>query len=260
MLGFKFKFSLLLVLFCLLLTYFSFSAPAQSPITIKWYGQSCYKISDGKTTLAIDPYGPQVGYPIRPIQAKWVFISHNHFDHNNVSMVPNARVLRGLTEDGKDWNIFTKQLGPGFTLSTVGVYHDKAQGKERGKNTVSVITVHGIHIVHLGDLGHLLTKKELQDIGPVDVLMIPVGGTFTIDAKEAVAVIQQLHPKVIIPMHYKTRYTVSLPLHPITEFLKASKWPVKTTYGSTLKISGNFPQTPTVYVLTPLSPDHPFSI
>lgn len=247
-----------LLLLCLI-TAFSFAAEKQ-PITLKWYGQACFKISDGTTTLVIDPYGPKVGYPVKPIDAKWVFVSHEHFDHNNVSMVPKATVLRGLTEDGKDWNIFTEQLGPDISLSTVAVYHDKEEGKVRGKNAVSVITVHGIHFAHLGDLGHLLTEKQLKEIGPVDVLMIPVGGTFTIDAKEAVAVIEQLHPKIILPMHYKTRYTPSLPLHPISEFLRQSKWPVKTTYGSTLILSGKLPQNPTVYLLSPFSPDHPFSI
>lgn len=246
--------------FIFVLSFFPILAlPAKHQITIKWYGQSCFKISDGKTTLVIDPYGPEVGYPIKPIDANWVFVSHEHFDHNNVSMVPKAAVLRGLS-DGKNWNLFTQQLEPSFTLSTVAVYHDKVEGKERGKNAVSVLTVHGIHIVHLGDLGHLLTDKQLKAIGPVDVLMIPVGGTFTIDAKDAIAVIEQLHPKIIIPMHYKTEYTKSLPFHPVSEFLQASKWPVKKTNGATLVLAGKLPQNPTVYLLTPFVSERPFTI
>jgi len=251
-----------------LFSFFNVSfADKNNPVLLKWYGQSCFKIADSptnpKTTLIIDPYGPQVGYPIKPIKANWVFVSHEHFDHNNVSIVAGAQVLRGLTEDAKHWNIFTKKLSPQVSLYDVGVYHDTKKGKERGLDAVSVITVNGVRIVHLGDLGHRLTGEQLKAIGPVDVLLIPVGGTYTIDAKDAVAVMGQLHPKVIVPMHYKTHYTPSIPLHRVTDFIQEamSHWPIKTVYSSTLIFSKDkLPDTPTVYILSPLTPDQPFSL
>jgi len=226
-----------------------------NPIEISWKGHACFTLQSGNFSFVFDPFGPHVGYPIHDLQANAVFISHEHFDHNNTDMVPGAEVLRGLKNDAKSWNLFTKELAPGVTLKTVGVYHDKEMGKKRGLDAVAVLDLHGVRFVHLGDLGHLLTPEQVKAIGPVDVLFIPVGGFFTIDGDEAKQVVAELHPRVVIPMHYKTRFTnPQLPIETEKRFISGLQWPLKQLKTSSLILSKDrLPKSTTVYVLEPLT-------
>ncbi|MDH5696183.1 MAG: MBL fold metallo-hydrolase, partial [Dehalococcoidia bacterium] len=124
-----------------------------------------------------------------------VTVSHDHFDHGNVAAVGgNPEVVRRAS----------RLTAKGIEFKGIAAYHDEAKGRLRGNNTIFCFEVDGIKVCHLGDLGHLLDDKQLAEIGSVDIVLIPVGGYYTIDAKAATEVCNQLKPKVIIPMHYRT--------------------------------------------------------
>ena len=193
-------------------------------ITLTWWGQSTFvlKTSMGLTAL-LDPAGPGTGYKI-PTQTgiDLVTVSHEHTDHNAVNLATGSPlVLRGLA--GNDWAKIDQTV-KGVRVRTVGVYHDDAQGSKRGKNTIFIFDVDGLRLAHLGDLGQPLSPEQITDIGPVDVILIPVGGYYTIDAKAAVEVVSQLNPKIVIPMHYKTpdlAASLAGVLAPVDDFIKA---------------------------------------
>ncbi len=183
---------------------------------ISWHGQSCFKLTiktNGaeKITLFIDPFDKQIGLTSPRGNADIVICSHNHPDHHNTqSLSGNPFVIDGPGEyDVK--KVFIK-----------GIYsfHDDKKGEERGINTISVIDAEDLKVCHLGDLGQkALSDSQLEKIGEVDILMIPVGGTFTINGSEAVKIINQIEPKVVIPMHYKIP-GLSLKLDGVERFLK----------------------------------------
>ncbi|BAF60870.1 predicted Zn-dependent hydrolases [Pelotomaculum thermopropionicum SI] len=177
---------------------------------IQWLGHACFLIafSDGRV-LMTDPFGPEVGYPRPAYPADVVTVSHQHFDHNAVKQVPGRpRVIEG--EGRHDLE--------GITITGVPSFHDSSKGGQRGKNTIFVIEAEGLRVCHLGDLGHVLEEEQVEQIGRVDVLMIPVGGFYTIGAGEAVRVVEQLKPKYVLPMHYKTSY-IDFPISTADDFL-----------------------------------------
>jgi L-ascorbate metabolism protein UlaG (beta-lactamase superfamily) len=178
---------------------------------IKWYGHSCFGLTaeNGKRVIT-DPFDGSIGYKIPTIDADIVTVSHDHYDHNYVEAV------RGNPEIVKTPGSHRVK---GIKIHGFKTYHDDVQGQKRGENIIFVIEIDGIRVCHLGDLGHILTRDKVKEIGEVDVLLIPVGGTFTIDACDAKEVVEQLKPRIIIPMHYKTE-DVSLPIAPVEEFLE----------------------------------------
>ncbi len=183
---------------------------------IKWYGHAAFLItSDQGVKIILDPYEPgafggQLSYGKIHDQADIALTSHDHADHNDTKSLPGSpQVVKGSG---------SKTI-KGIPIKGVATYHDPSKGSERGTNTVFNLQVDGIQVCHLGDLGHVLTEKELNEIGPVDILIIPVGGYFTIDAKEATRVVDQMKPKVVIPMHFKTG-KCGFPIAPVEEFLK----------------------------------------
>jgi L-ascorbate metabolism protein UlaG (beta-lactamase superfamily) len=182
---------------------------AGSPVVgkLSWLGQSCFVLETAAgTRIVMDPIPKGLGYDLPVgLKADAVTISHEHADHNNVGLLANKpKILRGLTADKKGWTRIDDKIKE-VAVHSVGVYHDGNRGAERGLNTVFLFEVGGMRIAHLGDLGHLLTDDQLSAIGAVDVVLIPVGGVFTIDAHQAMRVIDQLHPRLlVIPMHYKT--------------------------------------------------------
>ncbi len=165
---------------------------------ITWLGQSAFKLqdkisSDG-VTLVTDPYGKETGLKMPSFEADIVTVSHDHADHNNVE------ALRGnpfVIDCAGEYD--TK----GILIEGIDSYHDEEEGKLRGGNIIYRIEMDDISIVHLGDLGHILTNEQLEKLVGVDILLIPVGGKFTLDAKKAVEVISQIEPRIVIPMHYK---------------------------------------------------------
>lgn len=163
---------------------------------ITWLGHSCFKIEDGSgRVVVIDPFDEAVGYPLPKTKADVVTISHDHHDHNHVAAIGGKpAVVRGPG----------KKAAAGIKFEGIASYHDDRDGKLRGKNTIFSFEMDGIRICHMGDLGHLLEEKDAAAIGDVDVLMIPVGGIYTLDADGAKKTIRQLRPKVAMPMHFMT--------------------------------------------------------
>lgn len=198
--------------------------------------------------MLIDPTSPSTGYTISPISGVDVItVGHEHGDHNNVSLATGTLlILRGLSASG--WNDIYMTVKD-ISIRSVATYHDSEQGSKRGRNTVFTFQVDSLRVAHLSDLGHLLTPEQVQSIGAVDVLMIPVGGNFTIDASQATQVVQQLSPKIVIPMHYKTPATsASLPIVPVDDFLVGKK--VQRPNSNILRVSkSSLPAEATVVVL-----------
>ena len=165
---------------------------------ITWFGHSCFRIQD-KTgpdgiSIATDPFDKQVGLKVPSFRADIATISHDHFDHNNV------KALRGkpyVINSAGEYDV------KGVLIDGVQAYHDEQGGKERGKNIMYRIEIDGIIVSHLGDLGTALDDKQRGRLSGTDILLIPVGGKYTIDAKKAVEVVSQLEPRIVIPMHYK---------------------------------------------------------
>jgi L-ascorbate metabolism protein UlaG (beta-lactamase superfamily) len=183
---------------------------------IKWYGHAAFLISSDQGTKVItDPYesgayGGQLAYGKIRDQADIVLVSHDHADHNDVKSLPGApQVIKGSG---------TNKV-KGISIKGISTYHDPSKGSERGANTIFTFAIDGIQVCHLGDLGHILSEKEVGEIGQVDILLIPVGGYFTIDFKEATHVSEQIKPKVLIPMHFKTS-KCGFPIAPVEDFLK----------------------------------------
>lgn len=176
---------------------------------IEWLGHACFLItSGGGTRIVTDPFNEEVGYPLPRVEADIVTVSHQHFDHNAVAVVGGRpRVVEGPGDHRPE----------GVSVRGVSTFHDQEEGRKRGTNTVFVITVDGLNVCHLGDLGHLLSPEQVRLIGPVDVLLVPVGGTYTIDAAEAAETVTALRPRVVIPMHYKTGY-INFPITGVDEF------------------------------------------
>ena len=164
-------------------------------MTITWFGQSCFRIESKEASVLIDPFSKEIGLKPPRVKDDIVLVTHEHFDHNNLEgLNPEAFVIRNPGEYEKS----------GVAVYGILSYHDKSGGKERGLNTIYVVKAEDMTICHLGDLGQdKLTNEQIESIGDVDILIIPVGGTYTIDYKEAVEVIGQIEPKMIIPMHYK---------------------------------------------------------
>ena len=186
-------------------------AAADAPkLTIRWHGQSMFEIiTPAGTRIVTDPHAIDV-FGRKNLEADLILISHRHNDHTQVGVIENwkkAKIVHGIKDlkgDGKkfDWNLVDEKFKD-VRIRTVGTYHDTTFGMERGKNAVFVLEVGGLKIVHLGDLGHLLTEEQVKRIGPVDVLMIPVGGVYTLNGSEAREVVKQLKPtKFVLPMHY----------------------------------------------------------
>ena len=214
---------------------------------IKLLGHAAFLITtaDG-TKIVTDPYEPggfggAIGYgPLRE-PADIVVVSHEHADHNYVKMVAgNPIVVRGSGEEKHR----------GVTFRSLLTYHDPSRGAERGGNTVRVIEADGLILCHLGDLGEPVSAEDATCLGPIDVLMVPVGGLFTIDSKGATAVVTRLRPRIAIPMHYKTP-KVDFALAPVDDFL-AGKQRVRKVEGSEVEVTrDSLPEPTEIVVLQP---------
>ena len=209
---------------------------------IKWLGHSSFAItSDNGTKIITDPYAPaeKLNYGEIKESADIVTVSHDHFDHNNVAAVRgNPEVVRETAEI------------KGLKFKGISTYHDDIHGKRRGKNTMFCFEVDGVKVCHLGDLGHQLTAEQVAEVGEVDVLLVPVGGFYTIDATVAGKVCDQLKPRVIIPMHFKTN-KCAFPISGVDEFLQG-KSNVSQLDASEVEFqAGELPVTTQIIVLKP---------
>lgn len=166
---------------------------------IIWHGQACFQniVSQNKgeqVRIVIDPFSEEIGLRLPKLEADILLITHCHYDHNNVKAV-NGHPF--LIEGPGEYEI--KEI----YIEGIAAFHDDKNGKERGANTIYTIEAEGMRICHLGDLGQKeLTPDQLERVGDVDILMIPVGGVYTIDGRGATKIISQIEPRIVIPMHY----------------------------------------------------------
>lgn len=194
--------------------------------------------------IVTDPYDAACGYPLTANPADVVLVSHQHHDHNAVDTIPGSPRIIDRAGDF--------DLGGGATLRAVEAFHDDQQGKLRGKTLLFALKAEGLTLMHLGDLGHPLTTEHLLALGFADIVMLPVGGYYTIDAKTARRVAESLHARVILPMHYRTVANASWPIAPVEDFLrlyeeKAEELPL-------LRVAaGDLVCQPRVAVLKPMS-------
>lgn len=177
-------------------------------------GHSCFKIRTKKGTLVCDPFDPEmVGLKFPKVSADIVTVSHDHKDHNQAQLVNGKpKVVSGPGE---------YEIGE-IQILGIPTYHDDKEGKLRGKNTVYAIEAEGIRVCHLGDLGHKLGDREQEALGAINVLLVPVGGEYTINAKTAASVISQVEPDIVIPMHYQMsglKKEVFSKLAPVEDFV-----------------------------------------
>lgn len=177
---------------------------------ISWLGHSCFRIRGRQTTIVTDPYSPDFGYSLGKLSASIVTVSHQHPGHSYVEGISGEpRLVTGPGE----YEI------AGVLIIGMAAFHDGKKGDIKGKNTIYLMEVDEISVCHLGDLGHVLTTEQVEELGDVDVLLLPVGGVSTINAPMATEVVRQLEPKAVVPMHYKTE-ALSRELEPVGRFLK----------------------------------------
>ncbi len=179
-----------------------------------WFGHSSFAIEDDGIFLVTDPFDKSVGYPIPNVKPTHVTESHQHFDHNAHNL------LRGNFEVIKEPGIYN--FGA-LQIEGIPSYHDEEKGAKRGPNIIFKMKFpSSVAVVHFGDLGHMIDENTIKKLENVDVVMIPVGGIFTIDAKKATEIVNRLKPHLVFPMHYMTKY-VSFELGKLENFTSSFK-------------------------------------
>jgi L-ascorbate metabolism protein UlaG (beta-lactamase superfamily) len=177
---------------------------------IEWFGLSCFRLRSREATIVTDPYEKSVGLKLPRPRADLVTISHNHSGHDNADGVAGSpKVINGPGE---------YEISSVF-VTGVQTWHDKRGGKDRGKNTVYAISVEGLNICHLGDIGHIPTQAQADAIGEVDILLLPVGGGNALNASDAAEVVSLFEPMIVIPMHYRVP-ELAFKLDPVEKFVK----------------------------------------
>jgi len=161
---------------------------------ITWYGRACFRLKGREATVIADPCPPSTGFVAGKHDVDLLTISHGHADHSYTRSITAGLTL---TRPGEYEH-------HGVLVTGVRTFHDGQRGAERGENVIFAAEIDGVHVCHLGDLGHLLTEEQLAELGPVDVLLVPAGGQFTISPAEAAEVVAQVSPKIVVPMHYAT--------------------------------------------------------
>ena len=175
-----------------------------------WLGHSCFRIRGRDATVITDPCPKETGYAIGKQTATIVTVSHDHVGHKNVVAVSGEpRVISGPGE----YEI------SGVLITSIATYHDAEEGKVRGRNVAHLIEIDGVRVCHLGDLGHVPTQEQIEEMSSADVLLVPVGGNTTIDAAAAARTVSLLEPRIIIPMHYATAVSTDV-LDGLDRFLK----------------------------------------
>lgn len=231
------------------------------PVAIRWWGQGMVSIEAWwHRPIVIDPFGENIGYNVPKLSADLVLVTHEHSDHNNVEAVGGEpKVVRGLNADGgvrgihhvldrwpnqnqAQWRDARLRIARGphpVTVTSIPAWHDNSAGSERGAVAMFLIEVDGVRILHCADLGQTeLNAMQLTSAGDVDVLLLPVGGVYTIDGIQAWKIIQQLKPRMVVPLHYKTD-ALTIPLEPVDKFLThiPAEWKLTKVPHNTLAAS-----------------------
>lgn len=209
---------------------------------ITWLGHACFRLRGKEVTVITDPFGPQLGYTLGRVSAQIVTISHDHPGHNNAAAVGgDPRVLRGPGEyEVQD-----------VLVTAVASYHDGERGKRLGRNTIYLLHIDDLTVCHLGDLGHLLTDQQREEMSAVDILLVPVGGKNTINAAQATEVISQVDARIVIPMHYATAATEGKVegLDPLEKFCREMGVEVVEPQPKLAVTRGNLPAEPQIIAL-----------
>lgn len=197
---------------------------------ITWQGHSCFKLQDkigpDGVTLVTDPFNKEVGLKVPNFEADIVTVSHDHYDHNNVAAL---RANPFVIDCAGEYDI------KNILIEGVDSFHDDKEGRERGENIIFRFEIDDISVVHLGDLGAILDSSQLEKLAGTDILLIPVGGKYTLNAKQAVEVISQIEPRIVIPMHYKTDDLKIEDIDGVDKFIK--EMGITPTHEEKLKIS-----------------------
>ena len=173
-------------------------------------GHSCFRIKGSQAVVITDPFPPDLGYSLGKQTANIVTVSHQHPSHSYVKGIGGEpRLIKGPGE----YEISN------ILIIGIATFHDSVKGQARGKNTAYLMEIDGISVCHLGDIGHVLADEQVEEMGNVDVLLLPVGGVNTINAAMAAEIIRKIEPKAVIPMHYKTP-SLKRELDPVGAFLK----------------------------------------
>lgn len=180
---------------------------------ITWLGHAAFLLETEGIKIVTDPYDNSIGYGPITTPVDIAVVSHDHFDHNDVKR------LKGNPETVQGSGTFNVK---GITFTGIDTYHDDEQGTQRGDNVVFIIEAEGLRLCHAGDLGHTLSADQIQAIGRVDILLLPVGGTYTVDAAEATRVMDALNPRLVIPMHFKTK-VLDFPITGVDPFLEEKR-------------------------------------
>ena len=181
-------------------------------MNIRWIGHACFYITSAEARILTDPFAAKVPYRFPEIEADIVTVSHQHHDHNAISRVKGAPVV--IDSSGTT-------SAHGVTITGLPSFHDDAHGAKRGSNLIFRFHLEGICVAHLGDLGADLGAKLQEQLSDVEVLMIPVGGYYTIDAAQAAAIVRSLpHLRIVLPMHYRTAPIADWPIAPVDDFLQ----------------------------------------
>jgi len=178
-------------------------------LDVTWLGHGCFRLRGRSAAVVTDPYPPAIGLKLSRMDADVVTISHDHENHNYSQVVREAYEIRGPGE----YEV------AGVAVIGLPTYHDAEKGATRGRNTVYLIEIDDVRVCHLGDLGHGLDDAEAETLSSADVLLVPVGGHSVINAAQAAAVVRQLEPRYVVPMHYSIP-GLKLELDPIDRFLK----------------------------------------
>ncbi len=239
------------------------------PVAVRWWGQAMVSIETyWNLTIVIDPFSTSIGYADPEIGGDLVLITHEHADHRNAKLVQGEPVVvHGLNAEGEvrplhqvldrlpnnakptwsDARLRIARSPHAVVVTSIAAWHDDQQGTKRGADTLFLIEVDGLRIVHCGDLGQQqLTDKQLPQLGKVDLLIIPVGGVYTVDGPQAVALIKQIGPRTVMPIHYKTP-DLRINLQPVHLFLDAigSEYEVLRPLGNTFAMRAQGPDEPT---------------
>ena len=214
---------------------------------ITYIGHACFKIKGKDLSLVIDPYNPETtGYKLPKLEADVLFISHSHDDHSYKEGVTGYGLLIDGQGEYETKNVF---------IQGIETFHDENGGSKRGPNTMYQIDIDGFTILHAGDLGHELSQETLEKISQVDILLIPVGGVYTIDGKTATKVISSLEPGIVVPMHYQTKDLTGLSeeLSTLEDFLEEMgiEESIKKQDKLSIKSKSDVPPETEVVVLTP---------
>ena len=188
---------------------------------IRWNGHSCFTVETAQGTVVLDPYAPDSvpGLPALDLKGDAVLCSHGHADHSAADQV----TLSGGT--------------CAVAVEEIPCYHDKVQGAKRGPNTIRILAAEGMRVAHLGDLGHPLDLEQVEKLKKLDALMIPVGGFFTIDAAQAKEIVEELKPRVVIPMHYRGEGFGYDILAPLDDYLSLVDGPIVRYPGNSMELT-----------------------